>query len=46
MTKQLKAVGYAELIGNREGVNYGMVLTKLGRTELSKIAAKVLKQNQ
>ena len=44
LTKQLKANGYVENYGNKgNAVTYGMVLTKQGRTELDKIASKVMK---
>ena len=44
LTKQLKANGYVENYGSKENaVTYGMVLTKQGRTELDKIASKVMK---
>ena len=44
LTKQLKANGYVENYGAKGNeVTYGMVLTKQGRTELDKIASKVLK---
>ena len=46
LTKQLKANGYVENYGSKENaVTYGMVLTKQGRTELDKIASKVMKKN-
>ena len=44
LTKQLKANGYVENYGAKGNeVTYGMVLTKQGRTELDKIASKVMK---
>ena len=44
LTKQLKANGYVENYGTKgNNVTYGMVLTKQGRTELDKIASKVMK---
>ena len=44
LTKQLKANGYVENYGSKENaITYGMVLTKQGRTELDKIASKVMK---
>ena len=46
VVKQLKANGYVENYGAKgSGVTYGMVLTKQGRTELDKIASKVMKKN-
>ena len=44
--KQLKANGYVENYGAKgNSVTYGMVLTKQGRTELDKIASKVMKKH-
>ena len=46
IAKQLKANGYVENYGAKgNSVTYGMVLTKQGRTELDKIASKVMKKN-
>ena len=46
VVKQLKANGYVENYGTKgNAVTYGMVLTKQGRTELDKIASKVMKKN-
>ena len=45
IVKQLKANGYVENYGSKENaITYGMVLTKQGRTELDKIASKVVKE--
>lgn len=45
LVQQLKSNGYVENYGSKEQqVTYGLVLTKYGRTELDKIAAKVKKQ--
>ena len=47
LTKQLKANGYVENYGAKGNeVTYGMVLTKQGRTELDKIASKVMKEKK
>ena len=46
IVKQLKANGYVENYGVKgNSVTYGMVLTKQGRTELDKIASKVMKKH-
>ena len=46
IAKQLKANGYVENYGAKgNSVTYGMVLTKQGRTELDKIASKVMKKH-
>ena len=46
VVKQLKANGYVENYGAKgNSVTYGMVLTKQGRTELDKIASKVMKKH-
>ena len=46
IVKQLKANGYVENYGAKgNSVTYGMVLTKQGRTELDKIASKVMKKH-
>ena len=46
MATQLKSNGYVENYGTKgNAVTYGMVLTKQGRTELDKIASKVMKKN-
>ena len=46
VVKQLKANGYVENYGAKgNAVTYGIVLTKQGRTELDKIASKVMKKN-
>ena len=47
LVKQLKKNGYVENYGNKDGaVTFGMVLTRQGRTELDKIASKIMKQKQ
>ena len=47
IVKQLKANGYVENYGTKQNaVTYGMVLTKQGRTELDKIASKVVKEQK
>ena len=47
IVKQLKANGYVENYGTKgNAVTYGMVLTKQGRTELDKIASKVVKEQK
>ena len=46
LVKQLKNNGYVENYGAKgNSVTYGMVLTKQGRTELDKIASKVMKKH-
>ena len=46
IVKQLKSNGYVENYGAKgNSVTYGMVLTKQGRTELDKIASKVMKKH-
>ena len=45
VVKQLKSNGYVENYGSKgSNVTYGLVLTKQGRTELDKIASKVVKK--
>ena len=47
VVKQLKTNGYIENYGTKEqSTTYGMVLTKQGRTELDKIASKVMKETK
>ena len=47
LVKKIKKNGYVENYGNKDGaVTFGMVLTRQGRTELDKIASKIMKQNQ
>ena len=47
IVKQLKANGYVENYGTKgNAVTYGMVLTKQGRTELDKIASKIVKEQK
>ena len=44
LVKQLKNNGYVENYGTKENeVTFGLALTKQGRTELDKIASKVMK---
>ena len=45
IVKQLKSNGYVENYGTKgNNVTFGLVLTKQGRTELDKIASKVVKK--
>ena len=45
VVKQLKSNGYVENYGSKgSNFTYGLVLTKQGRTELDKIASKVVKK--
>ena len=45
VVKQLKSNGYVENYGTKaNNVTFGLVLTKQGRTELDKIASKVVKK--
>lgn len=45
LISQLKANGYVENFSTKgEVVTFGMTLTKQGRTELDKIASKIMKE--
>jgi len=43
---QLKKLGYVENYGNTDGHTFGLVLTKQGRAELDKIAARIVKDKK
>jgi small subunit ribosomal protein S19e len=44
VVSQLKKNGYVENYASTEGQTYGLVLTKLGRAELDKVATRISRE--